>query len=289
MLRSPLFVPGNRPDMLEKALGFLPDAYVLDMEDAVPFGEKENARKITSSFLPKFSQSGPLVIPRVNSMGTGLMEDDLSAVVGPYIFGVSVGKVDSPEDVENISSALSRLERASGLRVGQIKLIPWIETARAIINAYKICSSSPRIVAVAFGAEDFTNDMGVHRTQDSSEIVYPRNVVSVAAKAADILALDTPYFSFQNPRGLHQDARMAKNYGFNGKFAIHPDQIDIINQIFSPSASEIEYAGRVVNAYQEAEQSGMGTTSLDGKVIDTPVFMRASNLLKLAELLQNSR
>ena len=229
VIRSPLFVPGNRPDMLEKALGFLPDAYVLDMEDAVPFGEKENARKVTASFLHRFSQSGPLVIPRVNSMETGLMEDDLSAVVGPYIFGVSVGKVDSPEDVGNISCVLGRLERASDLPVGQIKLIPWIETARAIINAYKICSSSPRIIAVAFGAEDFTNDMEIHRTQDSSEIVYPRSVVSVAAKAAGIFALDTPFFSFQDPRGLQQDARMAKGYGFNGKFAIHPDQIDIIN------------------------------------------------------------
>jgi len=190
---------------------------------------------------------------------------------------------------QEISNMIAKFENGAGLEAGSLKLIPWIESALGIVKAYDILTSSPRIYGAAFGAEDFTNDMGVHRTQDSSEIVYPRNVVSVAAKAADILALDTPYFSFQNPRGLHQDARMAKNYGFNGKFAIHPDQIDIINQIFSPSASEIEYAGRVVNAYQEAEQSGMGTTSLDGKVIDTPVFMRASNLLKLAELLQNSR
>ena len=289
LLRSPLFVPGNRPDMLEKALGLAPDAYVPDMEDAVPPEEKENARNVTASFLSRLGQAGPLVVPRVNSLDTGLMEEDLAAVVGPHIFGVSVGKVHSPEDIESISSTLDRLERKAGLEVGRIRLIPWIETAKAIVNAYQVCAASPRIVAVAFGAEDFTNDIGIQRTQDGSEVAYPRSVVCVAARAAEVLALDTPFFSFRDPEGLRQDAGIARKHGFRGKFAIHPAQIDVINEVFSPSPTEIEHARRVVAAFEEAERAGRGTTSLDGKVVDMPVFSRARSLLELAETVQKDR
>ena len=289
VLKSPLFVPGNRPDMLEKALGLAPDAYVPDMEDAVPPGEKENARNFTASFLPRLAEAGPLVIPRVNSLDTGLMEDDLAAVVSPHIFGVSVGKVQSADDIEHISSVLDRLEEKAGLEVGRIRLIPWIETAAAIVNAYQVCAASPRIVAVAFGAEDFTNDMGIQRTEDDSEVAYPRSVVCVSARAAEVLALDTPYFSFRDPEGLRQDSNTARKYGFQGKFAIHPAQIDIINEVFSPSPADIEHARRVVAAFEEAQRAGKGTTSLDGKVIDVPVFRRARSLLELADALQKDR
>ena len=289
VLRSPLFVPGNRPDMLEKALGLAPDAYVPDMEDAVPPEEKENARKVAASFLPTLAQAGPLVVPRVNSLDTGLMEDDLAAVVGPHIFGVSVGKVHSPEDIESISGTLDRLERKAGLDVGRIRLIPWIETARAIVDAYQVCTASPRIIAVAFGAEDFTNDMGIQRTQDGSEVAYPRSAVCVAARAAEVLALDTPYFSFRDPEGLRQDASIARKYGFRGKFAIHPVQIDVINEVFSPSPSEIEHARCVVAAFEKVQRVGRGTTSLDGKVIDAPVVERARSLLELAETVPKNR
>ena len=239
--------------------------------------------------MSRLGQAGPLVVPRVNSLDTGLMEEDLAAVVGPHIFGVSVGKVHSPEDIESISSTLDRLERKAGLEVGRIRLIPWIETAKAIVNAYQVCAASPRIVAVAFGAEDFTNDIGIQRTQDGSEVAYPRIVVCVAARAAEVVALDTPFFSFRDPEGLRQDAGIARKYGFQGKFAIHPAQIDVINEVFSPSPAEIEHARRVVAAFEEAQRVGRGTTSLDGKVVDMPVFSRARSLLDLAETVQIDR
>jgi citrate lyase subunit beta/citryl-CoA lyase len=286
-LRSLLFVPGNRPNMLEKALGLAPDAFAPDMEDSVPLEEKANARDVTASFLSRLAASGPLVIPRVNSLDTGLIEDDLAAVVGPHIFGVSVGKVRSAEDIHQVSSIIRRQEKKAGLEAGAVKLIPWLETAAAVVNAYAICRASPRIVAVAFGAEDFTNDMGIQRTEDDSEVAYPRSAVCVAARAADVLALDTPYFSFRDPEGLRRNALSAKKYGFKGKFAIHPAQIEIINEAFSPSPDELEHARRVVAAFEEAERAGRGSTSLDGKVIDVPVVKRARQLLELAEGLKN--
>lgn len=284
-LRSLLFVPGNQPRMLERASGLTPDAFIPDMEDSVPDAEKANARAITAARLDSLSARGGAVIPRLNSLDTGLLDHDLAAVVGPRIYGVSVGKINSPADIALISAKLDALERKAGLEVGHIKLLPWIETAQAIVNVYEICAASPRIIGAAFGAEDFTNDMGIERAEDESETSFARNAITIAARATNVLALDTPYFSFRDPDGLRRNAQAARQIGFKGKFAIHPAQIDIINETFSPSAAELEQARRVVEAFREAERIGRGSTSLDGKVVDVPVVKRAEALLALAESL----
>ena len=284
-LRSLLFVPGNQPHMLDRASRLTPDAFIPDMEDSVPDAEKANARAITAAHLNSLSANGVAVIPRLNSLDTGLLDHDLAAVVGPRIYGVSVGKINTPADIALISTKLDALERKAGLEIGNIKLIPWIETAQAIVNAYAICAASPRIIAAAFGAEDFTNDMGIERAEDEDESAYARSAIAIAARAANVLALDTPYFSFRDPDGLRRNAQAVRQIGFKGKFAIHPAQIDIINETFSPSPAELEQARRVVEAFQEAERIGRGSTSLDGKVVDVPVVKRAQALLDLAESL----
>ncbi len=289
LLRSLLFVPGNQSRMLEKALGLSPDAYIPDLEDSVPVEEKANARDVVASRLADLADAGPLVIPRINSLDTGLIDDDLAAVVGPQTFGVSVGKIQSPAEVERISSIIADLEMKARLEVGRIRLVPWIETAMAIVDAYNICASSPRIVGVAFGAEDYTNDMGIERTQSDTEILYPRSVIAVAARAAGVLALDTPYFGFRDPDGLRRDSMSARSLGFRGKFAIHPAQIEIIEETFSPSTAEIEQARKVVAAFEEARQSGRGSTSLNGQVIDVPVVRRAERLLEIAEQMRGPK
>jgi citrate lyase subunit beta/citryl-CoA lyase len=281
-LRSLLFIPGNRPSMLEKGFVTKADVLVPDLEDSVPLDEKANARATVASFLPKLTQTGRLIIPRVNSLDTGLLQDDAAAVVGAHIFGISVGKIQGVEDITTICDVLDRFEKNARLQPGSVRLIPWIETARAIVKLYDICVASPRIIAVALGAEDLTTDMGIERRGDDSEIEYASNVLCIAARAADVLALDTPYFQFRDSEGLRQDALQAKRCGFRGKFAIHPAQIDVINEVFSPSAAEIEHARRVVAAFEEAERRGRGSTSLDGKVIDVPVVKRARALLELA-------
>jgi len=268
--------------MLTKAAALTPDAFVPDMEDSVPVEEKAHARDVTASFLPQLAQSGSLVVPRVNALETGLLEDDLAAVVGPYSDGVSVGKIYTPQDVETIAGILACLEQKAGIPVGHTKLVLWMETAMAIVQAYEICAASPRIVGVAFGAEDFTHDMGIERSADDSEVAVPRSMVCIAARAANVLALDTPYFLFRDPEGLRHNALASKKIGFKGKFAIHPSQVDIINATFSPSPAEIDYARRVVAAFEAAERAGKGATSLDGKVVDVPVVKRARALLEMA-------
>ena len=282
ILRSLLFVPGNTPRMLDRALGLRPDAFVPDMEDSVPWDEKGNARAVTASYLPKAAQTGVPVIPRVNSLDTGLLEADLEAVIGPHIFGVSIGKVDNPQIAEEIEGLLGRLESEAGLSPGHIKLVPWIESAEAIVNAYSICRASERIVAVALGAEDFTNDMEIERRDDDAELAYARSAIAIAARAAGVLALDTPYFAFRDPDGLRANSSESRGVGFRGRFAIHPAQIDVINEVYSPSREQIGHALRVIEAFEEAAAMGRGSTSLDGKVVDVPVVKRAQALLDQA-------
>ena len=286
LLRSLLFVPGNRANMLQKATGSRPDAFIPDLEDSVPNDEKTEARNVTASHLEQLAQTGRRVIPRINSLETGLLEEDLAAVVGPHVYGVSVGKISTPADVAAVEGVLEKLEARAGLHAGHVKLLPWIETALAIVKAYEICAASPRIVGVAFGAEDLTHDMEIERREDDAEVGYARNVMCVAARAARVLALDTPYFGFRDPEGLKRNAQASRGIGFKGKFAIHPAQVDLINSAFSPSDAEVAHARRVVAAFEEAERQGRGSTSLDGQVVDVPVVKRARALLEVADSLK---
>ena len=283
ILRSLLFVPGNTSRMLDRAVALKPDAFILDLEDSVPIDEKSNARAVTASYLERFAATGRPVIPRVNSLDTGLLEADLEAMVGPHVFGVSVGKIDTPAHTAEVSKILQRLEVKSGLAIGTTKLIPWIESASAIVHVFDICRSSSRIVGVALGAEDFTNDMEIKRRDDDQELAFARSAISIAARAAGVLALDTPYFAFRDPDGLRENSQTSKGNGFRGRFAIHPAQIDVINEVYCPSADEIQHAKAVIAAFDEAAAQGRGSTSLDGKVVDVPVVKRAQALLELAD------
>jgi citrate lyase subunit beta/citryl-CoA lyase len=283
ILRSLLFVPGNTPRMLDRAIGLRPDAFVPDMEDSVPWDEKANARGVTEAYIPELAATGVPVIPRVNSLDSGLLEDDLSAVVGSHVYGVSVGKMDNPEIVAEVARVLDRAESKAGVESGAIRLVPWIESAEAIVKAYDICKSSDRIVAVALGAEDFTNDMEIKRTDGDSELAYARGAMAVAARAAGVLALDTPFFAFRDPVALKANSEMSRAIGFKGRFAIHPAQLDIINGVYSPSEDEVAQARREIEVFEEAVAMGRGSTSLDGKVIDVPVVKRAQALLDRAK------
>lgn len=268
--------------MLDRALNLRPDAFVPDMEDSVPWDEKANAREVTAAYVPQLAKNGVRVIPRVNSLDTELLEDDLSAVIGPHIYGVSVGKMDNPDILGDVVGIMQRIELRKGLPIGTTKLVPWIESAESIVKLHQICHSSPRIVAIALGAEDFTNDMEVERTDSDTEIAYARSAIAIAAREAGILALDTPFFAFREPDALRENSRASRGIGFRGRFAIHPAQIDILNEVFSPSEEEVAHARRVIEVFEEAAAMGRGSTSLDGKVVDVPVVKRAQALLEQA-------
>ena len=290
LLRSLIFVPGNRPNMLERARAFDADIIMVDLEDSVPPAEKVNARELARQWVPELRKAGRRVMVRVNSLDTGLTRDELAALVGPDLFGISLGKTESAWDLHEADRIIAPLEAAAGLEPGSIKIIPWIESARAVMNVFQIATSSHRVVAIAFGAEDYTNDMGIQRTDMGEEVYFPRSAVAVAARAANIASLDGPYVAFRNPEGLRQDAQAARQMGYTGKFAIHPSQIDIINETFSPKPEDVEYARQVVEAWRQAEAAGRGSLDLNGRMVDVPVVKRAQSLLAQVEAIaQQSR
>ena len=281
LLRSLVFVPGNRANMLERALGFGADIVMVDLEDSVPPGEKAAARELAVEWAPRLAAAGRRVMVRVNSLDTGLTADELAAVAGPDLAGISIGKGNTAWDLEQVDRLLAPLEAGAGMAAGSVKVVPWIETAMAIVHVYEMARASQRIVGIAFGAEDYTNDMGVIRNDFGEECYYARSAVAVAARAAGVGALDGPFVGFRDPDGLRKDAGTARQMGYTGKFAIHPAQIDIINETFSPNPDDVAYARRVVAAWDEAEAAGRGSLSIDGRMVDVPVVKRAQNLLAL--------
>ncbi len=282
-LRTLLFIPGNRQNMIEKARSLPADVLVLDLEDSVPTAEKANARALVRDSISGLAVKGQRVFVRINSLASGYAQQDLEAVISDGIDGISQPKPSSGDEIKRVEAIIERFERERGMRQGHVKLIPWVETAKGLLNAFEIASASPRVVGIAFGAEDFTLDTGMERTKEGSELHHPRVMVVIAAKAADVIAIDTPYNDFRDEEGLIRETRLARSLGFEGKFLIHPSQIDPVNQILRPSAEEVAHARRVVEAFEAAEAQGFASISLEGKMIDIPQANRARKLLMIAE------
>lgn len=291
-LLCPLFIPGNRPDMLAKASRLDASAFVADLEDSVPLTSKDEAVELTARALPDLIATGKPIIVRVNGLATGRTREELEAVIGTGILGVSIGKVKSADDIRQIDDMLTQAEAAAGAECGSTSLLPWIETASAIVHAFDICSASPRVRWVAFGAEDYAADMGIVRDVDSdatqavrneeygeASLLYARSAVAIAARAAGVEALDTPYVRFRDAEGLKAEAGLARRLGYTGKFAIHPAQVSTIREVWTPTDAEVAKARRVVDAAKRASTEGRGAISLDGEMIDAPVVARAMNTL----------
>jgi len=279
LLRTILSVPGNRENMLEKSKQIHADIIVLDLEDSVPHEEKARARAIVKDWIPKLTGNGSKVYVRINSLDGGLAQEDLGTVIIPGIDGISQPKPSTGYDIQMVAEFLKRLEKERGFPEGQVKILPWIETSLGLINAYEIASASPRVNGVIFGANDLVLETGMTRSEEGHELLYPRTKIVIAARAAGVAAIDTPYNNFKDEPGLIQEATLARNLGFRGKFVIHPSQIDIVNKIFRPTEEEVAYAKKVVTVFEEARTKGFASASLDGKMIDIPIAQRAMVIL----------
>ena len=283
LLRTMLFTPGNNMRMIYKAGTLGADAIILDLEDAVPIAEKETARIFIKDSIEQVAAGGAQVFVRTNAFTTGLAEEDLNWTVQAGLDGIVLPKAESREDVLETEKILSALEKERGLEPGSLVIVPTLETARAVVNAYGIVTASQRVVAIAFGAVDFTRDMGIHLSREGTELFYARSHIAVAARAAEVQAIDTPWIDVADREGLVQDSERGRQLGFRGKLLIHPSQIEPVNEVFSPSEDEVEYARKVVEAFSQAEARGLGAISLDGKMIDRPNFRQAQDLIALAE------
>ncbi len=283
VLRSLLFVPGNSMRMIHKAATLPADALILDLEDAVQLADKETARVIVRDSLPALKEGGAYLFVRVNALSTGLTEEDINCVAVKELNGILLAKAERAEDIEEASAMLQKTEKKRGLAPGAIKIIPILESAKGIVNAYQIASAGDRVIAVAFGAGDYYRDLGrsvADLTPEQTELLYARSQTVVASRAAGVPALDTVSFGLLTDReGLLREARHALQLGFKGKMVIHPDHIETINRVFSPSPEEADYARRVVAAFEEAQKRGLGAISLDGKMIDVMNYTQAKGLV----------
>lgn len=295
LLRSLLFVPANSWRLLMSALRTEADALVIDLEDAVPIDDKETGRWFVKEFLENEREKAAdkLVFVRINGVLTGLYEEDLQFAVRKGLDGIVIPKTESKDDVSKVENVLSELESKMGLENGNIFILPLIESALGIENAYEIATASKRIIGLSFGAGDYLRDLGLSYSilsRDEHEILYPRSRLVVAAKAAGLPAIDTPFLGLIIDReGLKRQSEIARKLGFDGKYAIHPTHIDIINNVFSPSEEEISEAREIVATYEEASKRGLGAISYKGRMIDYMNYMQAKKALEIAELIRRKR
>jgi citrate lyase subunit beta/citryl-CoA lyase len=287
-MRSALFVPGNRPDRIDKAVNTPADAVIVDLEDAVPPAMKAEARPLVREKLK--THNTPRLLVRVNALDTEFVQADLDELVVDGLACIIFPKMEKPEQVRKANQLLSKAEAKNGIPDGTISIIALIESALGVENAFRIVSEKTepaRLFTVAFGAADFTLDMGIEMTQTGEEIAYPRARLAVACRAAGVEPpIDTPYMiDLKDPQAVEADARCARQIGFQGKLCIHPNQVDICNRIFSPTEKDIEKAHKVVTAFKAAETAGTGVLQVDGKFIDLPLVKQAQRVLKIAQKL----
>lgn len=288
MLRTALFVPATRPDRVDKALSAGADVVIIDLEDAVAQAMKSEARETARKKLMEHAQ-GKLMV-RVNALGSGHNRKDLDSIVGASLTGVMLPKVESSEHIREIHERLLGYERSSGMPPGSLAVVALIESARGVQNIYRIMSETTqpaRMLLAAFGAADYSLDLGINMSRDGAELHYPRSRIAVACRAAGKEPpIDTPFMiDLKDLDALRSDARRAKQLGFQGKLCIHPSQVAPCNEIFSPTAEEILYARRVVEAFEKSEAAGMGALQLDGKFIDYPVVERSRRIIRLGEFI----
>lgn len=265
-----LFVPGNHPDRITKALDSEASAVIIDLEDSIALSEKESTRRSVAKKLEQINLTEKPIYIRVNDLNSEFWVDDvLLAAEFPHL-GVMLPKAESKTDIEKVNHYLS-IEQA---------IIPLIETATGVMCVYDIAHSATNVMRLAFGAIDYSLDIGVSLTPTGEELHYPRSVLVIASKAAGISSpIDTVYADIKNEEGLINEVKRAKQLGFFAKMCIHPAQLPIVNQLLLPTEKELKWARDVVMAFEDAEEKGIAAINLNGKMVDYPVYKQASQIL----------
>ena len=287
-IRTALFVPGNRPDRVDKAIATAADRVIIDLEDAVAVSQKEKTRTLVRDKIITHKDRGVLV--RVNGLETDFITGDLEAVVVNELGGLVLPKTENSHQVGKIHRLLVDLEKKQGLQAGSTAVILLTESALGVQNIFQISSAATELnreFLIALGAADYALDMGIEITKDGAELMYPRSRIAVACRAAGIAPpLDTPFMiDLKDIEALKDDAARAKQLGFQGKLCIHPNQIEPCHAVFTPSREEISFARRVVDAFKAAEAGGSAAIQVDGKFVDYPVVERSRRILKLASMI----
>ena len=282
--RSTLILPVNIPRFVEKAYLRGADAVMLDLEDAVPLQEKESARRLIKDSLSLAGRGGAEVLVRINK-DPGLLPEDLSASVYPELNGITLPKVESAEEVRGMEAQLTRMEAQRGLKTGAVGLDLLIETPRGILNLGEIVVASKRIKTVSLGPEDYCLEIGVEPSGEGVELSYALSTLVTVCKANGVNPMGVlgSIGEFRDLQKFERAASRARQMGCEGASCIHPDQVQVLNRVFSPDPGKIEFARRVVEAFAEGLKRGTASVSVDGQMVDIPVYNRAQLILRRAE------
>jgi citrate lyase subunit beta/citryl-CoA lyase len=282
LYRTFLFTPGNHPRRVEKVFSVGADAVILDLEDAVANAEKKSTRRTVVEALSKPRDC--LGYIRVNSMGTEWCFGDLCEVVRPGVDGIMLPKVESAADLRAVDWVLGCLEREQGLAAGSIDLLPIIETGKGLAHIDAIAGCGSRVRRIAFGAGDFTLDMNLIWSREEGELEHARAKIVLASRAAGLdPPIDTVWIRLKDPDGLRASAQTSLRMGFQGRLCIHPDQIGVVHEVFTPTAEEFARAQKVVDAFTEAERNGLASIQVDGQFIDYPIVYKAQRVVATME------
>ena len=285
MFRSLIFVPSNSERYLNKAKILNADIVCLDLEDSVPYDEKDAARHLIKSALAmRATYQTRNIYVRINSFDSGLAFCDLKTVIQKGIDGIVIPKVSNDNEISAVDRILFTLEQEIGIHEKTIKIAASIESAKGVVNSYSIAKASDRVNMLVFGVFDFLYDMHLDYKEGNNEFeyAYARSKIPVDARAAGIEAIDGIWQKIDDSEGLKRDAALAKRLGYAGKSLIHPSQIETVHEVFIPSKSEIEWATKVVKALDEEKKNGRskGAIRLEGKMIDAVHYKQAKAILE---------
>lgn len=280
--RSLLFMPGDDAHKIEKGAGLDVDCVVMDIEDGVALSSKVAARETIRDALTTIDFGTTERLVRINPVGSGLEDDDLAVVTEGRPDGYIIPKIESADQVRWVSNWLARMERERDWPERAIRLLALIESARGLLAVERIAAASRRLDALIFGAEDFAGDIGATRTAEGQEVLYARSSVVIAAAAYNLQAIDTIFADLHDDDGLRTDAEFALQLGYEGKLAIHPRQVAIIHDVFTPTDEQVEQARHLIEAFEDHREAGTGAFEYGGKMVDVAIVRAARRILARA-------
>lgn len=280
--RALLYMPGDNWKMITKSVTLGVDSICMDMEDGTAVNKKAEARATIAKALQELDFGASEKLARINSVGSGWEKDDIEAVLPYHPDGIVIPKVESFEQVEWASRIIEDAELKYGWALNSIRILIGVETAKGILNLREI-AAHPRLDAVIFGGEDFAASVGATRTRDAVELLYARQAVIVACAAFDLQAIDIVMIDYKDLEALKAEAEFGAGLGFSGKQVIHPNQVRVTQEAFTPSDKAIAYARRIVETFEASQKEGKGAYALDGKMIDMPLLKNAQKVLARAK------
>ena len=281
--RALLYMPGDDRRKIEKSTTLDVDCICMDMEDGTAVSRKAEARAVISQAMKELNFGVSERCIRINSIGSGFEKDDLASALAAKPDSIVVPKIETAEQVKWVSEQIESYELSNKLNIGSIRLLIGLETAKGILNLREIAEADKRLEAIIFGAEDYATSVGATRTKEATEVLYARLAVVVACAANDLQAIDMVYIDFKDTEGLRAEAEQGAGLGFSGKQIIHPNQVSVTQEAFTPSNDAIAYAKRVVASFESSQKEGKGAFALDGKMIDMPLLKNAQKVLDRAK------